>query len=471
MRRIVALALSVAMVLALAACGGGTPTMGGDVTAGSESGPATDNERDTSPETEGVVRDGEVAIRTNYMEAELSKELIAKFEAENPGIRIVQEAVDETKMASLLATNDAPDVLRVTGVLDIPSYVTRRIAMNIDDLITQSELIDVDDLFDIAHVYRYDGTSTGKGPWYGLPKDFSSDYALYYNKACFERANVELPVETTVMTWNEVIELAEKLTIKDGDTFVQYGLGNWQNFVMPDFYMLNQYVLSVGESLSAPDKKSMDFTKPVVVDFVNLWTDAAKADIGPNPINNEQMGGGDLFLMDQYALFVAGYWFSGVIRGHETASKNTSNFGMLPTPKAEGGKRVAPTGSATGGIIYAQTKHKEEAWKFFEWFFAGEPSDDRAKSGWGLPAFKSKLSLMPQNDDFDKQVLRVTEDEMGYTDTFIDINPYFGNAGSPTFAKWIDPYIVWRATLEETLEGITKDANQTISEMVSVLGG
>ena len=78
---------------------------------------------------------------------------------------------------------------------------------------------------------------------------------------------------------------------------------------------------------------------------------------------------------------------------------------------------------------------------------------------------------MPQNDEFDKQVLRVTQEEMKYTDKFIDINPYLGNAGNPTVSKWIDPYIAGRATLDETLEGITKDANQTISEMVSVLGG
>ncbi len=470
-RRIMAALLGLAM-LALAACGS-KPTLPANVTtaAPEETTAAAEGGETEAEETTIALKEGEVGVRTNFMEGELSRELIDKFEAENPGIKVIQEAVDDTKMAALLATNDAPDVLRVVGVYDVPIYVTRRIAMDIDDLITTSDMIDMDDLMDVCHVYRYDGTTVGKGPWYGLPKDWSNDFALFYNKTCFERANVPLPDDTKVMTWPEVLDLAKSLVIKEGDTYVQYGLGMTENQAIPSFYYLNQYLLSAGVDLSSDDNKSMDFNHPIVEEYIGLWKEAVENNIGPNPVNNDQTWGGDLFVADKAGLMVAGYWYSGSIRGNENASKHTDNFGMLPSPTAANGERVAPTGSAVGGIMYTHTKHKEEAWKFFEWFFAGEPADDRARSGWGLPAFKSKMALLPQNDDFDKQVFRVTSDELNYTDKYVPINPYLGVAGRSMFSKWIDPYIVDRATLEETLKGMTDDANQTINEMVSVLGG
>ncbi|MDI9470026.1 MAG: sugar ABC transporter substrate-binding protein [Bacillota bacterium] len=471
-RRILAVLLGLSMIV-LAACGtkptpGGQTTEAAKTTAAEKAGDKT--EKETEKATEPAA-DGQVTIRTTFLEGELSRELLDKFEAENPGIKVVQEAVDDTKMASLLATQDAPDVMRCIGVYDIPTYVTRRIALDLDELMNNSKVIDVDDLLPICHVYRYDGTTVGKGPWYGLPKDWSNDFALFYNKTCFDNANVDLPSDTEPMTWNEVVDLAKKLVIKEGDTTVQYGLAMVENPTMPSFYYLNQYLLSAGEDLSSDDNKSMDFTKPVVGDFLTLWNDAVKSNIGPNPVNNDQTGGSNLFIGDQCAMIVTGYWYSGMIRGNEEASKKTATFGMLPTPMVEGGKRVAPTGSATGGFIYAQTKHKEEAWKFFEWYFGGEPVDDRAKSGWGLPSFRSKMELLPQADDFDKQVYRVTLDELNYGDAFIPINPYLGKAGRPMFEKWVDPFIFDRATLEETMQGMTDDANQTISEMVSVLEG
>ncbi len=471
-RRIMAALLGLAL-LALAACGT-KPTLPAEVTTAAAEGTtaaAEDGGETEAEATEINLEEGQVAIRTTFMEGELSRELLDKFEAENPGIKVIQEAVDDTKMAALLATNDAPDVLRVIGAYDVPTYVTRRIALDIDDLMNKSEVIDISDLLDICHVYRYDGTTVGKGPWYGLPKDWSNDFTLFYNKTCFDKANVDLPSDTEPMTWNEVMELAKKLVIKEGDTFVQYGLGTVENQTIPSFYYLNQYLLSAGVNLSAEDNKSMDFNNPVVEEYINLWTDAVKNNLGPNPVNNDQNWAGDLFLDDKCALLVTGYWYSGMIRGNEAASQKTATFGMLPTPIAEGGERVAPTGSATGGVIYAQTKHKEEAWKFFEWFFGGEPADDRAKSGWGLPSFRSKMELLPQNDDFDKQVFRVTSAELDYTDKYIPVNPYLGVAGRSMFSKWIDPYIVDRATLSETIQGMTDDANQTINEMVSVLGG
>ena len=55
---------------------------------------------------------------------------------------------------------------------------------------------------------------------------------------------------------------------------------------------------------------------------------------------------------------------------------------MIPAPIADGGTRVSPTGSATGAIINNATKHPEETWKVYEWFFGGKPAEDRAKSGW-----------------------------------------------------------------------------------------
>ncbi|MBW7461669.1 extracellular solute-binding protein, partial [Paenibacillus sepulcri] len=169
----------------------------------------------------------------------------------------------------------------------------------------------------------------------------SNDYAIVYNKKAFEAAGVAVPDPTTPLTWPEVMDLAKKLTIKDGDKIKQYGLAaNEWGKTEPNFNNLLQYLLSAGVDISMDDNGSVDFDKPEVRDYINMWVDGVKNNVGPNSVNNDQTSGGDLFFKDQAAMIIDGYWYSGAIRSNEGAKTHLADYGMLPTPIAPNGTRV-----------------------------------------------------------------------------------------------------------------------------------
>ncbi|WP_181909407.1 ABC transporter substrate-binding protein [Paenibacillus taihuensis] len=468
----------------LAGCGGGdngensSAGTNAGTNASANSGTNASSNADSNANTSasgnnaGSKASGEVVtIRTSITDGELSKDQIAEFEKDHPNIKIQLEALDATKLAAELATGDAPDVIRMSGVFDLPGYVIKGIAMDLSDRIANSSVIKSDDLLPIADIYRFDGKTVGTGPIYGLPKDWSNDYAIFYNKKAFDAAGVPLPDSSKPMTWPEVIDLAKKLTIKDGKTVKQYGLSatEWGK-TEPNFNNMLQYLLSAGVNMNGDNNGSIDLNKPAAKDYLNMWVQAVKDGIGPNSINNDQTSGGDLFLSDKAAMIIDGYWYSGAIRSNEKSKTHLDDYGMLPTPTAPGGTRVAPTGGATGAIINKETKHPEEAWTFYEWFFGGKPADDRAKTGWGLPVFKSKMDLLPKETAFDKQVNQVLQDELQYTSQYLQTNPYLSSGGWPIFDKYAAPLYFGKSTVEDAITGMTKDANVVITEAMSAAG-
>ncbi len=454
MKKTIVWAVIALMMLSMLSACSGAPAISAPATSAPEA-PATKTHAPSEP----------VAIRISITEGEISKDQIAAFETANPGIKIELAALDATKLAAELATNSAPDIIRINGAFDLPGYVIRGIASDITSRMETSSVIQMNDLLPICDVYRFDGFAIGKGPYYGLPKDWSNDYAIFYNKKCFDAAGVAVPDPTKVLTWQEVMELAKKLTITQDKKIVQYGLSaNEWGQTVPYFNAMMQYVLSAGAKISNDDNTTMDFNQTAVKDFITLWVDAVKANVGPNPINNDQTSGGDLFLADKSAMIIDGYWYSGVIRGNANTQTHLDDFGMLPTPMAENGARVAPTGGATGAIIYSGSKNPDQAWTFFEWFFGGQPADDRAKTGWGMPIFKSKLALLPQETNFDKQVLAVLNDETNYQKSFLPVNSYLAGSGWGIFDKYVAPLYFDKSTLDEAITGMTKDANVVVTE-------
>ena len=228
------------------------------------------------------------------------------------------------------------------------------------------------------------------------------------------------------------------------------------------------YLLSKGVKLSTDDYGKIDFTKPEVKQALQLWVDGVKGNYGPNQVNQDKAGwGGEVFLADKLAMFQSGYWFSGLLRGDEKAKTHLDDYMMIPAPIADGGTRVSPTGSATGAIINKATKHPDEAWKVYEWFFGGKPAEDRAKSGWGVPAYKHLLAMIPQETAFDKQTYAVLQDELKYSGKFIEMNPYLLN-GDALLKKQLTPVYFGKATLDDAMNALNKDANKIIDEAKSV---
>lgn len=454
MRKTSTIGLLLLLSASLAACGGND-----NKTSSAKDSPASAGEATTAPKNDKTVN-----IRISLVESEISKDQIAEFEAANPNIKIIREDVTATKLAAQIATNEAPDIIRVNGVQELPSFVIKGVALDLTPYFKKSALFKEDDLLPVADVYRFDGKQVGKGPIYGFPKDWSPDFTIWYNKKIFAAAGIPEPDSKTPMTWNQLFDLAKKLTVKNGDTITQYGLVK-PNLLEADISSIMDYLLSKGVKVSTDDYGQVDFTKPVAKEAFNLWGDAVKGNYGPNSVNNLDKGvaDADLFLNGKAAMIQRGYWFSSRIRASDKTKDHLDDYVMIPAPIAEGGQRVSPPGAATGAIINKMTKYPEESWKVFEWFFAGKPAEERAKTGFGVPALKHMLEMIPQQTNFDKKSYEALQEELKYGNKYLEINPYLLNANT-ILSKHLNPFYFNKSTLDEALGNITKDSNIIIAE-------
>jgi len=443
------------------------------------SGNNTSPEPGTGTNKEGTASEGgtqagkKVTIRIHLAEGEISKEQIESFEAEHPNIDLERVDTDFNKLMGQIAADSdtTPDIFRLMGASEFPFYASRGFALNLQPYFDRSDYFKADDLLDTTNIFRWDGQSSGKGDIYGFPKDWAPDFNLFINKKLFEAAGIPIPSDKESLTWEQVMEYAAKLTVKEGDKVTQWGLYD----PLAGGIGLNQDLMlaqlaSLGQSLYTPDNNEIVLDSPEAKRIVQYWVDAVKKPVGPSSLNSDAANFIDLFSQNKLGMMIVGYWFSGLLRSNELTKSHLDDFIMLPAPVMSGGKRVEATRSGTGGIIYSKTKHPEEAWTVFEWFYGGKPADERAKSGWGLPGFKSKVELLPRETNFDKQTYAVITDDLKQLST-LPYNPYISaTAFSTLLDKYMTPVYFDKDTVDGAIDKIAKEVKIQIRENKDIVG-
>lgn len=456
-KRTITLAVTLLLAASIALSGCST----GSSSSADKQGNSDSNE---SASTTDKAPAGVVTIRTTMPPGELSEDQIKEFESENPNINVELVPADETKLMAMIAAGTAPDVIRISGVQELPTYVTRGLALNLDDYFKNSKLIKQDDLLPVASIFKYEGS------WYGLMKDWSPDQTLYINKKIFEAAGVPIPDPKTPLTYSELLNMTQKLTKIENGKVVIEGMDGDDLFSMTNVQMQLQ---QLGKSLWSGDMKKANINNDDVKNVLNRINQFVQAKAVYSPINPAPNWTGGTFIDGQLAIAQFGYWYTGILRSDPKTKDRLDDFMLLPAPVVDGGTRYSPVTGGTGAIILKQSEHPEEAFKFLEWYMAGKPADDRAKSGWGVPIFKSKLSLMPQQTNFDKQSYEVLQDEIqnGQTDNVLQFNPYLNaSAVNGLIDKLITPIYFGKDTPEVALPELEKQIQALIDEGMDIAG-
>lgn len=176
---------------------------------------------------------------------DISTELIQQAQREL-GIDITVVQDDITRLIAMLTSGRPPDLVRGVGALDAPFYAARGVAENLDPYFAKSSVLKVEDLDPANDLWRFDGTTQGKGPRYGMAKDFSQDAMFWFNTAQFDRAGVDYPSETEPITYEEWSAKAARLVVrKNGQTTVYGGSYNGVNVVI----LLTNLVAAAGGEL------------------------------------------------------------------------------------------------------------------------------------------------------------------------------------------------------------------------------
>ena len=397
---------------------------------------------------------------------ELSEDQQKQFETDNPGITMNFVTADQTRFFAMYAAGTPPDLYRCQAP-SIPQFLARKLLYDLTPYFEASQLTKLDDLAAANDYYKADSPlSIGKGKIYGMCKDFSPDFTVFIYTKLFNDASVPVPDDTKALTYAEVMDIAKKTTKMEGDRILSLGYGYADGWIDRIWMAM---LLETGQKLYTDGFDQIVLSaNDEAKKIVQYYLDLANQKVTPSPINPSPNGwfGTDynagILAMAQY-----GFWFSAM------AETDTNRGGcmMLPAPTWSGQRRDC-TMTATGMIMTSATKVPDAAWKVFEWYNGGQPSIDRAKSGWGVPALKSQMSMIPQGTDFQKQVYKVLQGELALGTPPIQFNPFVGETVvSDSWLKNLDIVLKGDNKVETLMANIEAEVNLSIKEAIDRIMG
>ena len=277
-------------------------------------------------------------------------DMIAQYEDKYPNVKVdyitVPAADFQTKLQTMIASNKTPDVFYLAPENVMP-FASSGIVADLSDYVDNNDLFDPANVWQKAiDMYRYDGTTPGKGAVYGLPKDIGP-FALAYNKDLFDAAGVTAPDPESPWTWDEFVAAAKKLTNGTGDDKV-YGSSP---------YSLESAVWSKGADWLNADHTKVTVTDPKFTEALQWVADLSlKEGVVPTSEEESSLPSFQRFMDGKVAMMGVGPWNQG---GFWADAK--FNWDLMPWPVSPAtGERAVWYGGIGFGVANS-SKDKEDA--------------------------------------------------------------------------------------------------------------
>ena len=389
---------------------------------------------------------------------ELSEDEEAQFEADYPGVTIELIEGNDNEFLARVAAGSPVD-LRRTQAPAVPQFLNRELMYDLTPYFETSDVLKPDDLAPANAYYMANSpTAIGEGNIYGMCKDWSPDFTMWAFTDAFEEAGVDVPDDTAALTYAEVADLAEKLSVFEGDRVARWGFAYADSWIDRIWMSLLD---ELGQSLYAEDYSSINLTaNDDLKAMAQYFFDLASNNFVANPLNPTTSWIGDDFVRGLVGLIQYGYWFGGMAESDVTAGKVV----MLPAPTWSG-ERLDRTITATGMFMVSKTEVPDGAWQVFEWYNGKEPAEARASSGWGVPALKSMYDMMPNETEFDQQKRRVLQGELDLETPPVQFNPFIGaEVVANTWLLYLEQALTGDMTLDDLLLTVEEEVNIAIEE-------
>jgi len=332
-------------------------------------------------------------------------QLVNDFQAQNPGIKIDIQLIPfgqlfQTIEVRLAAGGGTPDVYIVDGP-NTASYAARNYLLPLDEYFTAAEKN--------AFFKSSIRAGTYEGKFVSVPYGTSSA-GLFFNKEIFEKYGVPLPSEKLEdrLTWEQVAELAKKLTIdtdKDGKPDI-WGLGIEQ---IDRPYLLLPLMQSLGAEAISPSGFE---TKGYITSdkFVKATTFYGKLfnewKVSPTGLNDSAIAR-EYFGTGKFAMMLGNEW--NIAR---LAKFTNLKYGLAPFPYFAGGVPVTPTGSWHVGVN-PKSANKKAAVQFVKFITGKEEVIKWYKLNGIAPARPDVYAALP--GDFSNPMWQLFISEMNST--------------------------------------------------------
>ncbi len=233
------------------------------------------------------------------------------------------------KMIANMTAMDMPDVFYV-GPAAVRQYADNGYILPLDDYVDASTVESV--WGTTQSIYRYDGTNVGEGSLYALPKDLSC-FAFAYNKDLFDAAGLEYPDPENPYTYDEFVEVCEKLTQDtDGDGEIdQWGVANADQFGMTP-YLYSNGVKFLNDDMTQVNVANNDALK----EALTFYTDLTINGLTPSVEQDTALGGYQRWLDGQVAFYACGTWDVAAFMDDATFPYNWDLCGWPVGPSGDG---------------------------------------------------------------------------------------------------------------------------------------
>lgn len=328
--------------------------------------------------------DGVVTITlsgwSNLLEKQLLQQVVAKFEALNPTIKVRYDAIADEYMDVLktrLIGETAADVFYLDA-LEVPALISPGVLEPLNSYINEEfELQDFAP--SLLKAFVRDGVI------YGLPKDFST-LALFYNKNAFADASLDIPP----INWEEFLNYAQKLTIdnnKDGKIDV-YGFGlapelARQVFVIKAF---GGELVDANNHAAFASNESLKGLQLIVDQYIQDKSAAQPSDVGTT-------SGGEIFGQGKAAMVIEGAWIISYLK--ETFPNLEYGIAEVPTM----GDKKGTMAYTVAYVMNKKSQHKLAAWKLIAYLTGKDGMTAWTKNGLALPTRTSVANKLNYADN------------------------------------------------------------------------
>ena len=319
------------------------------------------------------------------------QKLIDMFEKKYPDIKVKVETTPYSEYTAKLftqhAAGNAPDVMHTT-IYFADEYIRKGLLLDVTKYVKKS--IDFKRYVKFSPIYVREGKI-----WGGL-ETHNQVYPLFYNVNMFKEAGLPTPNDYYYIKkkWDlqTFLEVAKKLTRDvNGDgkidvwgTYVQSG---WETGWFPFVLLFDgEWRYPDGGTSTVVDVTSRKVTidTPKVVDALKFYIGLIQQEkVAPLP--------GELAIMGtpleakKVAMMIDGSWMMNIYK----ARIKDFEWDIAHPPKGTVLRTHIDAGA--DGLVWAGTKHPEEAWKLVEFFLGEEVQMAKARSKLVIPVLRSAL--------------------------------------------------------------------------------
>jgi multiple sugar transport system substrate-binding protein len=188
-------------------------------------------------------------------------------------------------------------------------------------------------------------------------------FSLIYHPSHFEEAGIPLPSETEPMTWEQFADIAEQLTVLDGESRVRSGT-EW-NYPGGSIWTVLQFepmLHQLGGQVIDPDTGEANFTSPEMQQVMQFVQDLRFERNVTDPAFVVDLT--EDFANERVSMMISGPWALPAL----SALNPDANIAVAPLPVFDGGTRTT--------TLYS-----------WAWFINKQSSEDKRCWAWNFASF------------------------------------------------------------------------------------